>query len=82
MQVKVAAVSSNRNSFGLREHVFISRTGDAFSGAANYLNEIAKGNVIMLDDRDPLGTLVRLGFELTRRLEPEAPETVINEVWG
>lgn len=82
MQVKIAAVSSNTNSFGLRNHIFISRTGEAFQGCANNLNGIQRGSVIMLDAAYPLGTLVRLGFELAERLSPDPPMSLVALVWS
>jgi len=76
---KVAAVSTNTNSFGLYGHIFIARSGKAFEAAANHINRKNKGEVVRLDADNP--NFAELGFEIPREL-PTAPEEVVNEVWA
>lgn len=79
---KVAAVSSNRNSFGLRGMVLIDAHGEAWEVAANDLNLKAKGETISVPaDADKEPEFYRLGFEIPNKL-PKAPPQVVAKVWS
>lgn len=77
MQFKVAAVTENTNSFGLRGMVLISSDGTAYEVAANHLNVKNPGDVVSVPF--PINW-AKLGYELPRQL-PKAPPEVIREVW-
>ena len=92
IQFKVASVSKNQNSFGLRGHILVSREGVAYQLGLNYLNELKKGAevevaVVTGDPRPGTITDVREENEekptheqvmsaLTRKLSGEIPELV------
>jgi len=73
---KVAAVSSNMNSFGLTGMILIGRDGEAWEVAANSIYLRQRGSVLQVSGRN----FATLGFELPTRL-PSAPRKVIAEVW-
>lgn len=72
----VAAVSSNRNAFGLTGLILIAPNGEAWQVGASDLHVKAMGSTIIVHNHD-FGTL---GFEIPERL-PNAPESVVKEVW-
>lgn len=73
---KVAAVSSNTNSFGLYQHVLVHESGEAWTACASQLNRKAKGSTIQLATNN----FAKHGFEIPNRL-PEAPENVLAELF-
>jgi hypothetical protein len=80
-QFKVAALSSNLNSFGLRNHVLIAEDGEAWQAAASHTNVRAKGEIVRaVLDRNDVPDFSYLGFEIPSKL-PNAPRNVVNEVW-
>jgi hypothetical protein len=89
IQVKIVAVSSNRNSFGLAGVIGITRTGLAVEAGASYLGTPRKGEVIRVPVRrtdlaSPTAFAYAVarhrGWEIPRPL-PTAPRTVAKEVW-
>ena len=83
MEYKLAAVSSNRNSFGLAKFIFLARDGKAASGLGNDLRriEMPVGAVLDLPDGMVLAGLGDKGFECPD-FHPTAPYEVIRQVWG
>jgi hypothetical protein len=80
-QFKVASVSENTNSFGLRGHIFIAEDGEAWEAGANTVNGLKKGDTVKVFlDRSDEPDFTYLGFEIPRKL-PDAPRNVVNEVW-
>jgi hypothetical protein len=82
-RLKVACVSTNTNSFGLRGSIFVSDDGRGYEAAANDLNLKPEGAVTTV----PAGVTVEnhltaLGYELPRRLDPDPPPGAVREVWG
>jgi hypothetical protein len=79
---RVAAVSSNRNSFGLTGLVLVARDGTAYQVGASDLHVHRKGSVVAvpITGRRCLN-FARLGFEIPERL-PQAPPAVVAEVWN
>ena len=81
MKLKVVAVSSNTNSFGLRQMLLFSEDGKAYKACANSLNFRSKGFVLELPTNDPSMTtedhLVRMSFELVERLHPDPPKKIV-----
>jgi hypothetical protein len=79
---KVAAVSSNSNSFGLTGMVLVARDGTAYQVGASDLHLRRKGSVIAvpITGRRCLN-FAQLGFEIPERL-PQAPSAVVAEVWN
>lgn len=78
---KVAAVSSNRNSFGLTGMILMARDGEAWQVGANDLNRRAKGTLIQVQVIGKRGrNFAALGFEIPERLS-KAPRKVVAEVW-
>lgn len=71
---RVASVSSNTNSFGLRGHVLIAEDGQAFEVARS--TPWFKGQIIVADPRN----WAALGCEIPRELA-KAPAAVVAEVW-
>jgi len=79
----VASVSDNTNSFGLRGIILISRTGVAYEVGASYLNAPAKGARLRLPvSKGRNITFAGRGFEIPRRLSPNAPREVVREVFA
>lgn len=79
---RVASVSSNANSFGLRGMIVMTEGGEAWEVAANHINLREKG----ADFRVPVGPesepdWAAMGFEIPHRL-PHVPPAVLKEVFG
>lgn len=90
IKLKVVAVSTTSNSFGLRGHVLIGRSGVAVELGLNYLNSLSRGQVVSIPvsksdvkSKDAFAYAVsrRLGGELSRPL-PRAPKKVALSVWA
>jgi hypothetical protein len=79
--LKVASVSSNRNSFGLRGMILVAKNGRAFQVAANDVNVKKKGDLLTVIDIKALEGLSAYGFEVPEELKA-APPNVVKEVWG
>jgi len=80
MEFIIMAISSNTNSFGLNQFVFVSRSGEAWIGLTSKLYcRHNQGDVITLPE-DCAAELSRLGFECPYKL-PDAPQEVIDEAW-
>lgn len=87
---RVAAVSSNHNSFGLRGHVLVSRTGLACELALSDLNSKPRGTRVRVPvsrihvsgKPDALASAAarHLHGEIPRDL-PKAPAKIAREVW-
>lgn len=79
---KVAAVSSNRNSFGLAGLVLIAQDGEAWQVGASQHHIKAQGDVVQVPvvGKQDCNFAV-LGFEIPERL-PRPPAEVVAEVWG
>lgn len=80
---KVAARSSNKNSFGLRGHILIAEDGEAWEIAVSDLGatKLARTGTIRLPmHTGALMPSLRLCFELPRKL-PNAPLNVVRSVW-
>ena len=81
---KVAAVSSNTNSFGLYGTVLLAKDGEAFEVAVNGVNKKVVGDIVQFPVRngktDPEAT-THFFFEIPRIL-PKAPTKVVDEVWA
>jgi hypothetical protein len=86
---RVIAQSSNANSFGLRGHVLISRTGLACEVGLNYLNARPVGDSIRVPvHRSDLRSAEELAGAVARKLHgeiprslPKAPREVIRQVY-
>jgi RecG-like helicase len=82
-QLKVVAVSTNHNSFGLRNMIFIGDNGEGWQAAANDLNVRSKGDVLRIPDDGDIGLhLAGFNFEIPSRLNPDPPAKLMKEVWG
>lgn len=68
---KVFRVSENANSFGLKQFYAINEDGGTFCACANSLNMPVIGQDVDINGN----------WELKENL-PDAPEEVIEEVWG
>ena len=79
---KIAAISSNTNSFGLNRFVFVAQDGEAWAGhRAKQYAPVKQGQVIRLET--PINhSLIKLGFEIPERLEPDCPPGAVEEIWG
>jgi hypothetical protein len=82
MQFKVAAISHNRNSFGLKAVVLIAKSGTAFQVGSNDLHLPKEGDVIDVPLVKGIGPdFGRLGFEIPHRLEVVS-QSVVRQVWA
>lgn len=77
---KVAAVSSNMNSFGLTGMILLGLDGEAWEVGASSLHLKKVGDVLRVPGRRSCRNFARLGFEIPRPL-PQAPAGVVAEVW-
>jgi len=80
-EFKVASVSENRNSFGLRGMILVARDGEAWQVAANNLNEKKKGEILKVPSFGGKVDFSYLEFEIPERVV-DAPPGVVEEVWG
>jgi len=78
---RLVAISSNTNSFGLNNFVFMARTGEAWAGmkSAQYARQKV-GNEFSFN-HDRARGLGSMGFECPGQL-PNAPAHVIEEIFG
>lgn len=85
MKFKVAAISDNRNGFGLRSMIVIAENGETWKVLASSVHEKPVGYIIDVHclDVHPNGEPVwaRHHFECPEKL-PNAPAKVIAEVWN
>ena len=80
---RVVAVSSNRNSFGLKGVVLVARDGQAFEVGSNDLHLPKEGDVLEVTTKPGIGLdWGTLGFEIPRELDPPPPSEVVRQVWG
>lgn len=87
--MKVAVVSKNTNSFGLRGHVLVSRTGIAIEVGLNSINEVAKGSIVRVPvTRHAIRTAESFAGAVASKLHgeiprvrPRAPKEILDEVW-
>jgi len=81
---KVAAVSSNTNSFGLYGTVLVAQDGEAYEIALNDINKKKVGDTVLLPVKNGKTDIMgdcQLFFEIPRKL-PTAPQKIIDQVWG
>lgn len=84
---KVVTQSSNTNSFGLKQFVLVSRSGQAFKACKNPLFAPRTGETISIPlvlDRDGNVTgfnFAQAGFEIPEKL-PAPPEEVLKEIFN
>ena len=76
---KVAAVSSNRNSFGLRSMVVVASDGEAYRVLSNDLHIKQEGDVLLVEQRDGRWNFAALGYEVPEKL-PTAPPDVVKQL--
>ena len=79
---KMAAISSNTNSFGLNRFVFVARDGEAWAGhKGKQYASLKQGQIVLL--KTPVNrTLAERGFEIPERLSPDCPSGAVEEIWG
>jgi len=81
---KVIAVSSNTNSFGLKQCVMVSVKGIAFKACANDLNMPKKDSEISvpvsISGEKANFDFASLGFEIPEKTE-DCPEEVLAEIF-
>lgn len=82
MKLKVVAISSNTNSFGLYRINLISDTGEGYAALANSLNKPGPGAEIDVGDAPVLDMLIGCNWECPKRLKPDPPPALVKEVWG
>jgi hypothetical protein len=82
IQLKVVAVSSNRNAFGLRNMILIGDNGEGWQAAANDLNVKPKDTILRIPEGQDIPTFLTLqSFEIPSQLE-DPPAKLLKEVWG
>lgn len=83
---KVVTQSSNTNSFGLKQYVLVSRSGQAFKACKNPLFGPKTGETVgvplILDKQgNVIGfNFAQAGFEIPEKL-PNPPREVLNEIF-
>jgi hypothetical protein len=81
-EFKVAALSGNRNGFGLQGVILVARSGEAWEVGAGCMKRHAQGDVLRLDlQPDGSPDFARAGYEIPTRLKPDAPVGVVRELW-
>jgi len=81
VQLKVVAVSSNHNSFGLRNMILIGDNGQGWQAAANDLNVKPRNAILTVPDGQSIPTFLTLqSFEIPRQLA-DPPAELLAEVW-
>ncbi len=81
-RLKVVAVSTNANSFGLKQMVMIGNNKKGYEACANAINLLQQGDVIVVpDNQDPIDRFIELGFELGRELSPPPSDALVNETF-
>lgn len=83
VQLKVVAVSSNTNSFGLYNQIFFTSDGKAYQASANEINVLKRHDVLTVPDNTEnaiLNFFVTRGFELGEQLSTP-PLAAIKEVF-
>ena len=78
---RVATVSANANSFGLRGVVLIAQDGQVFEVGSNRHNLPAQGAELRVPLVGKTPVFAALGFEIPRELNPPAPPEVLALVW-
>lgn len=83
MKLKVIAVSTNANDFGLYNVVLIGTNGRGYSGLMNAQNCPPKDTVYTVKPAvDVLVGLADNGFECPTKLESDPDQKVMQQVWG
>ena len=77
---KVAAVSTNRNSFGLRSMVVVAADGEAYRILSNDLYIKPEGNLLLVEERQGCWDFASAGYEVPERLL-DAPPDVLKELY-
>ena len=83
---KLAACSTNTNSFGLKHTVWVAQDGEAFEahpsayGSDPVLSEEVGKRTISLPVNKEGKTILSHRWEMTEFL-PKAPQSIINTVW-
>ena len=83
IEFAVAAVSQNTNSFGLRQHVLVAQSGEAWTLCLNYLETKSQGDRLFGVARLLEDGRVKVHFnqgEIPERL-PDAPAALVNSIW-
>lgn len=80
-EFKVASLSKNRSSFGLRGHVMVARDGETWEVAASQFNEKKQGEVLSVPCIDGRPQWCRFGFELPEHWT-DAPPDMVAGAWG
>lgn len=90
IQMKVGAVSDNTNSFGLRGHVLVSRTGLAVEVGLSGIHSRGLDTYAWIPvQREDLASGEAFACAVARTLSgeipralPKAPAPVVGELWG
>ena len=81
IQLRVLAVSTNHNAFGVRNMILIGDNGKGWQAAANDLNVKKTGDVIVVPDTGNVTEhLARMQFEIPSELSC-VTEVLFRKVW-
>jgi len=81
VKLKVVALSSNRNSFGLRNMIMIGDNGQGWQAAANDLNLKPRNTVLTVPEGQSIPTFLTLqSFEIPSQLA-DPPAELLADVW-
>jgi hypothetical protein len=75
-----AAISTNVNSFGLHQFVFISRNGEVWTALKNRAYALHEKGDLFCMDEDRATSLSKDSYECPEQ-QKDAPAAVVEEVW-
>ena len=82
MKLKVVAISTNTNAFGLYAVNMISDTGEGWRALSNSLNKPGPGTEIDVGEAPVLEMLIGRNWECPERLVPDPPASTVTLIWG
>ena len=74
-------VSSNMNAFGLYGVMLMAKNGEAYE-AAKHEPPVKGSDVVLPLDESGEINWARAGYEIPRRLTPDAPKAVVKQVFA
>lgn len=84
LDFKVVTVSSNTNSFGLKQCIMVAKNGTAYKACANSLNIPKAGDVVSIPyigEDNPTLSFSHKGFEIPEELDT-CPSDAVIDIWN
>jgi hypothetical protein len=76
---RVAVMSANRNSFGLKGVILVASDGETWQVGANHLCTLKAGDTILVSSNRG-ASFARKGFEIPQQLD-RAPADIVDAIW-